>query len=114
MSYRLKRVFGPLALGALIAVAPGLEIRTERAAPGAVPTASVAIDSAAAIVGRPLTPGSVAGVARRTSRRTARRQAYIHSLPAGCPIRGAYYYCGGVYYQAVPQGGSTVYVVVNP
>jgi len=25
------------------------------------------------VVGRPLTPGSVAGVARRTSRRTARR-----------------------------------------
>jgi hypothetical protein len=27
-----------------------------------------------AVVGRPLTPVSVAGVARRTSRRTARRQ----------------------------------------
>ncbi len=50
-------------------------------------------------------------VARRTSRRVARRHAY---LPAGCPLTGAYYYCGGVYYQPVVESGSTVYVVVTP
>jgi hypothetical protein len=36
-------------------------------------------------VGRPATPGSVAGVARRTTRRTIRRSTiYIASLPRGC------------------------------
>src|SRR4051794_35094711 len=33
-------------------------------------------DTAQAVVGRPATPGSVAGVARRSSRRTARRHYY--------------------------------------
>jgi hypothetical protein len=32
-----------------------------------------------AVVGRPLTPVSYAGVARRTSRRTAQRQDYYNS-----------------------------------
>ena len=32
---------------------------------------SLSLDSAQAVVGRPLTPGSVAGVARRTARRNA-------------------------------------------
>ena len=53
-------------------------------------------------------------VARRTARRTSRRQAYLRSLPAGCALRGAYHYCGGVYYQPVVQSGTTVYVVVTP
>jgi hypothetical protein len=39
---------------------------------------SLFVDSAQARVGRPLTPGSVAGVARRTTRRTVRR--------AGAPV----------------------------
>jgi hypothetical protein len=34
------------------------------------------IDRAEARVGRPATPGSVAGVARRTTRRTVRRRVY--------------------------------------
>lgn len=34
------------------------------------------VSTAEAVVGRPLTPVSVAGVARRTSRRTAARQQY--------------------------------------
>jgi hypothetical protein len=37
---------------------------------------SVAADQAQARVGRPLTPGSVAGVARRTTRRTVARHSY--------------------------------------
>jgi len=36
----------------------------------------IAADQAQARVGRPLTPGSVAGVARRTTRRTVARHAY--------------------------------------
>ena len=34
------------------------------------------VSQAEAVVGRPATPGSVAGVARRSSRRTARRHYY--------------------------------------
>lgn len=39
-------------------------------------TLSLSIDTAAARIGRPLTPLSVAGVARRTARRTVRRNVY--------------------------------------
>ena len=53
-------------------------------------------------------------VARRTARRTTRRVDYRDSLPSGCVRRGAYWYCGGVYYNAVVQNGVTVYVVVTP
>jgi len=38
-------------------------------------TLSVSLDKAKAVVGRPLTPGSVAGVHRRHSRRAVRRCA---------------------------------------
>jgi hypothetical protein len=68
---------------------------------------------AEARIGRPLTPLSYAGVARRTARRTVRRTARrLAVLPAGCvygPYYGAYYYnCGGVYYAR----SSGVYVEV--
>lgn len=49
--------------------------------------------------------------ARRTTRRTVRR---LTVLPAGCYWRAPYHYCGGVYYQPVVEGGTTVYIVVNP
>jgi hypothetical protein len=74
---------------------------------------------AQARVGRPATPGSVAGVRRRTRRRT-RRRVYRHmtlySLPYGCNttrMRGGinYYYCGGIWYQPSYQGTTVVYVV---
>jgi hypothetical protein len=39
---------------------------------------TVTADQAHARVGRPLTPGSVAGVARRTTRRTVARHSYGH------------------------------------
>ena len=39
-------------------------------------TLVLSVDSASARIGRPLTPGSVAGVARRTTRRTVRRNVY--------------------------------------
>lgn len=55
-----------LALGVTVG---GLEIGTSLSVPGF----SGVLSEAHAIVGRPLTPLSVAGVARRTSRRTTRR-----------------------------------------
>ena len=69
---------------------------------------------AAAIVGRPLTPLSVAGVARRTTRRVVRRTAiYIAALPPNCATLALNgipsWNCGGTYYQ---QSGNQ-YVVVN-
>jgi hypothetical protein len=71
------------------------------------------IGEAEARVGRPATPGSVAGVARRTTRRTIRRGAYIGAIPAGCPYGSYYgyslYYCGGTYYQKSGSGYVIVY-----
>lgn len=71
------------------------------------------ISDAEARVGRPATPGSVAGVARRTTRRTIRRGAYIAAIPAGCAYGTYYgyklYYCGGVYYQRSGSGYVIVY-----
>lgn len=69
--------------------------------------------SAEARVGRPATPGSVAGVARRTTRRVIRRGAFIAAIPAGCAYGNYYgyslYYCGGVYYQKSGGGYVIVY-----
>lgn len=70
------------------------------------------VTHAQARVGRPLTPLSYAGVARRTTRRVLRRGAAVGVLPAGCPLGSYYgyslYYCGGTYYQ---RSGNT-YVIV--
>ena len=70
-------------------------------------------------VGRPATPGSVAGVRRRTRRRTRRRvyrHQTLHMLPYGCNttrVRGGinYYYCGGIWYRPTYQGTTVVYIV---
>lgn len=79
---------------------------------------------AEAVVGRPATPGSYAGVARRTSRRTTRRAyaygaggAYyappagvVYALPGGCaPAGGGVYVCGSARYQAYYDGPNLVY-----
>jgi hypothetical protein len=53
------------------------------------------VTEANAVIGRPLTPGSVAGVARRTGRRAVRRSYYGGSYGAG--------YYGRPYY-ARPYG----------
>jgi hypothetical protein len=71
---------------------------------------------AEARVGRPATPGSVAGVARRTTRRTVRRTArYVAALPGGCAQATMYgvvvWNCAGVYYQ--PYNGQYVIVVFD-
>lgn len=72
------------------------------------------VAAAEARVGRPLTPMSYAGVARRTSRRMVYATgAYLHQLPQGCPLvvvdGNSLYFCGGTYYQASGSG----YVIVN-
>ena len=71
------------------------------------------ISPAEARVGRPATPASVAGVAKRTTRRTIRRGAYIAAIPAGCAYGSYYgynlYYCGGTYYQKSGSGYVIVY-----
>lgn len=98
------------------------------------------ISSAEAIVGRPLTPVSYAGVARRTTRRTvaytgaataaavgtaaaagaAAAQAppppppasnLVASLPPGCPAVDANFVCGGYSYHPMLQGSTVVYAV---
>jgi len=75
-----------------------------------------------AVVGRPLTPGSLAGVSRRTARRTARRTSYrvgtsVYALPGGCTTvvtaDVTYHNCGGVYYRPQYHGSDVVYVVVD-
>ncbi len=77
-----------------------------------------------AVIGRPLTPLSYAGVARRTARRTAYvgaasygaatygaaavgTAAAVGALPAGCAVGAP---CGGVVYQPMYQGTTLVYV----
>jgi hypothetical protein len=74
------------------------------------------VSQAQAIVGRPLTAGSVAGVARRTTRRVIRRSSvYVATLPTGCistSINAAVVWrCGGAYYQ--PYNGRYVVVYVD-
>lgn len=72
------------------------------------------LTQAQARIGRPLTPLSIAGVARRTTRRTIRRTAiYRNSLPRGCQsifIDGiSVYQCGSQYYQSY----GNQYVIIN-
>ncbi|MEP5566488.1 MAG: hypothetical protein ABJN62_01515 [Halioglobus sp.] len=70
-------------------------------------------------VGRPASPGSVAGVRRRTRRRTRRRvyrNQRLYALPYGCNttrVRAGvnYYYCGGIWYRPTYQGATVVYIV---
>jgi len=74
------------------------------------------VGPAEARVGRPLSPVSVAGVARRTTRRTLRRSsAAVTVLPNNC-VYGAYYgynlyRCGNIYYQ--PSGNTYVQVYID-
>lgn len=72
--------------------------------------------ASSAIVGRPATPVSVAGTARRTTRRVIRRSTiYAATLPAGCAsvvISGSsLYQCGTTYYQ--PYGNQYVVVYID-
>lgn len=74
------------------------------------------IRDAEAVIGRPITPVSVAGVARRSTRRAIyATSVYAATLPAGCRtvvIDGvALHQCGVTYYQAT--GGRYVLVRVD-
>ena len=74
----------------------------------------VMVSDVEARVGRPMTPVSVAGVARRSTRRAIRRTSvYVATLPTGCTtviIEGTtLQQCGSTYYQA----SNNQYVVVN-
>ena len=101
-------------------------------------TALLGAGEVLAVIGRPLTPMSYAGVARRTARRSAyygagyygaapyyapgvavaATAAYLTALPAGCTTAvysGATYYgCGGTYYRPQYDGPNIVYVVTPP
>lgn len=85
--------------------------------------------NAEAVIGRPLTPVSYAGVARRTTRRAVysgaayggayygapvvATTAVVSTLPAGCgqvsTATGVYYQCGGARYEPYYSGGTVVY-----
>ncbi len=72
------------------------------------------IPQAAAVIGRPLTPMSYAGVARRTTRGMIyATSTYVATLPPACTTvmieDTSLYQCGGTYYQAT----GTQYVVVT-
>lgn len=72
------------------------------------------VKKAQARVGRPLTPISYAGVARRTTRRMIyATSVYVATLPPSCTVvvveSTSLHLCGGTYYQ--PSG--TQYVIVN-
>jgi hypothetical protein len=82
-----------------------------------------------AVIGRPLTPMSYAGVARRTTRRAAYAGAVappvavaapvvptagvVTALPGGCAradaAGGVYYQCGAARYQPYYYGSTLVY-----
>lgn len=92
------------------------------------------VSSAEARIGRPLTPVSYAGVARRTTRRavvyggaavatTAAAESMaitqpvpmpasvVAAPPPNCPAEGAVFVCGGYAYKPVMQGSTVVYLV---
>ena len=97
-------ILGTVALLATGAVADGLS------------NSRLITQRAEAVVGRPATPVSAAGAARRTTRRVIRRSTiYVASLPAGCStviIEGvSLYSCGGTYYE--PYGNQYVVVYVE-
>lgn len=76
----------------------------------------IVVQQAVAVFGRPLTPVSGAGVARRTTRRVIRRSTiYAATLPTGCStvvIEGtSLHQCGATYYQ--PYGNQYVVVYVD-
>ncbi len=84
---------------------------------------NVFIGNAEARVGRPGTPRSGAGVARRSTRRAVRRHRIavgtrVAVLPAGCTTvitrNVTYHHCGGVHYRPYYEGTTVVYVVEEP
>lgn len=121
MSTCHKRMLGGLAVIAALTVAGELT--------GTSPLL-IGGGDAHAVIGRPLTPMSYAGVARRTTRRAAYVGAatattplavapvvptasVVTALPTGCgradASGGVYYQCGAARYQPYYHGSSLVY-----
>jgi hypothetical protein len=124
MSTRHKRALGAVVVLAALTVAGELT--------GAGPLL-LGGGEAHAVIGRPLTPMSYAGVARRTTRRAAYAGAYagtyggvyagaapvvptagvVTALPGGCAradaTGGVYYQCGAARYQPYYYGSTLVY-----
>lgn len=103
-----KPVFKPVALATVALLALGVVVDS-------VVSIGIVVAPASAVVGRPATPVSVAGVARRTTRRVIRRSTiYAATLPMGCStiyIEGAMIYqCGATYYQPYNNQYVVVYV----
>lgn len=101
-----QSTFGMLALGLVFAFADYQ--------PGSGLEGLSVVKEAHAIIGRPATPISAAGVARRTTRRMIYATTiYVATLPPACTvvvIEGTtLHQCGGTYYQA----SGTQYVVVK-
>lgn len=95
-------------------IALGLTLFIADLPPGGMFGSASLMNEAQAVVGRPLTPVSAAGVARRTTRRTiAATSVVVATLPPACTvvvIEGTtLHQCGTTYYQA----SGTQYVVVN-
>ena len=98
----------------ILLLALGCAVIVGEIMPGAGVPGGVLIKDAQAIVGRPMTPVSVAGVARRTTRRAiVATSVTVAALPPACTvvvIEGTtLHQCGTTYYQ--PSG--TQFVVVN-
>jgi len=124
----MNRKLSTWLVGALVLLASSV------LSPVALPT------TAGAVVGRPVTPVSVAGVGRRSARRhgvhrvapvagavvvgaaaTATALAIgttVSNQPTGCNeqmVNGlTYLHCDGTWFQPQVQGGSVAYVVVAP
>ncbi len=82
---------------------------------GSIIPGGLLVGQAQARVGRPMTPVSVAGVARRTTRRAIRRSTvYVATLPQSCSrvdVDGTtLYLCSGTYYQSHQGQYVVVYV----
>lgn len=78
MKRRLKITFGLLASGAVLLVSDPIQV------------SNLFVAQAEAVIGRPLTPVSFAGVARRTTRRTVYAATAVNS--AAYSQNQAYYY----------------------
>ena len=105
----LSKRFGIFLMAGIIG-AFALELGEQRPIPGV----HGLISSAEAIVGRPLTPVSVAGVARRTARRSiVETSTYVDTLPPDCTTviieDTTLWECDGEYYMI----SGTEYVLVD-
>jgi hypothetical protein len=76
---------------------------------------SLSVEKAEARVGRPLTPMSVAGVARRQNRRAGYDYGAAAAIGATAPYyTGAGYYAGSPYYSGTVRGARAAYYGGSP